>query len=206
MKTVYFVRHGETEWNEKGIYQHRKVPLSEKGLTQASFVAKRFRTIYVESILASDMTRAIQTAELIAGETGHAVEVEPLFQEILRPSEIRGKSLTDPSAVLVRSFIDENFETGLRHSDEENFHDLSQRARGAIQVLENRSESAIAVVTHGTFLKMMIAVMAFKEKLRATEYLGIDRLLLPSNTGITKCTFNNGKWQLVVWNDHAHLG
>jgi hypothetical protein len=29
MKTVYFVRHGSTESNEQGAYQHASTPLSE---------------------------------------------------------------------------------------------------------------------------------------------------------------------------------
>jgi len=39
MKTVYFVRHGSTEGNENGAYQHVHTPLSELGRGQAEFVA-----------------------------------------------------------------------------------------------------------------------------------------------------------------------
>lgn len=36
---VYFVRHGESEYNAKQLFQHGDVPLSEKGRKQAEFLS-----------------------------------------------------------------------------------------------------------------------------------------------------------------------
>ena len=45
MKTrFYLIRHGETEWNTRGIYQGlTDIPLSEKGEKQAEYLGKRFQ-------------------------------------------------------------------------------------------------------------------------------------------------------------------
>jgi broad specificity phosphatase PhoE len=206
MKTIYLVRHGQTDGNSNGLYQHWDTPLSAHGQEQASVVAERFTRIPFDAIVASDMARATSTGEAIAKATGHTLELEPLFREIIRPTAIRGKYISDPEAMAIRRFTDENFTTGKRHSDEENFFDLRSRAVAAVAFLEKKPEKTIVAVSHGTFIKMIISVMAFGEELSDREFARLDHLLYPSNTGITKCINKNGRWQMHVWNDDAHLG
>ncbi len=206
MKTVYFVRHGRTEGNEKKFYQHGEVPLSEKGKAQAAFVADRFSRIEIEKVISSDMNRAKETAEAIAAKTGQPLELQPLLRELVRPSEMRGKLHADPEARKILKFIKDNFESGKRYSDEENFYDLKNRAQEAKAYIESRHERALAIVTHGTFLKMLIGVMIFDTLLTANEFLALDAVFHSSNTGITTCAHEDGKWQIRTWNDYAHLG
>jgi broad specificity phosphatase PhoE len=66
MKTVYFVRHGSTDGNEQGAYQHVHTPLSELGRRQAACVARRFERIPVDIVITSDMARAVETGRCIA--------------------------------------------------------------------------------------------------------------------------------------------
>ena len=74
MKTrFYFIRHGETEWNTKGIYQGlTDIPLSEKGEKQAEYLGKRFqnKALKVDAIYSSPLQRAVKTAESIANAKG----------------------------------------------------------------------------------------------------------------------------------------
>jgi len=83
MKTVYFVRHGSTEGNEKGAYQHLHTPLSELERRQAEFVAHRFERIPVDIVIASDMEHAAETGQCIAERDKLSMAVDPLFHEIL---------------------------------------------------------------------------------------------------------------------------
>jgi broad specificity phosphatase PhoE len=205
MKTIYLVRHGQTEGNQARFYQHLDTPLSETGKKQAENVARRFANISIDVVIASDMERANDTARSVAKVTGHSVITEPLFREIARPSVVRGKLIADPTTTEIRKFTDENFATGLRHSDEENFFDLKNRGNQALKYLLDRQEEALVVVTHGMFLKMLMAVMVFGESLDAREFNAINNFLHASNTGITKCTHDR-EWLLVNWNDDAHLG
>jgi 2,3-bisphosphoglycerate-dependent phosphoglycerate mutase len=205
MKTIYLVRHGQTDGNQAGFYQHLDTPLSEIGRKQAENVSRRFASIPIDAVIASDMERANDTARSIAKVTGHSVITESIFREIARPSMIRGKLIADPSTSEIRKFTDENFATGLRHSDEENFFDLKDRGIQALKYVLNRQEETLVVVTHGIFLKMLMAVMAFGEDLEVDVYRAFNDFLYANNTGITKCTYD-GKWLLVNWNDDAHLG
>lgn len=65
--TLYIVRHGETDWNAKGLIQgNTNNPLNDKGLGQAKAVAAQLGTVEIDMIYPSELTRAIQTAEAIS--------------------------------------------------------------------------------------------------------------------------------------------
>jgi broad specificity phosphatase PhoE len=157
MKTVYFVRHGSTEGNEKGAYQHVHTPLSELGRRQAEFVARRFERIPVDIVITSDMERAAETGRCIAERNRLPIVVDPLFHEILRPAIVRGKGRDTPEALEMMRFLAENWTNAhVKHSDEENFFDLKTRALKALDHLVERPERTLLVVTHGTFVCMLI--------------------------------------------------
>lgn len=148
MKTVYFVRHGTTEGNEQGAYQHAHTPLSELGRRQAAFVARRFERIPVKIVIASDMERAAETGRCIAERNRLPMVVDPLFHEILWPVILRGKGRETPEALEMMRFLAEHWtHAGVKHSDEENFFDLKTRALKALDHLVERQEKALLVVT-----------------------------------------------------------
>lgn len=210
VKTVYFIRHGETEGNTARRFQDPSTPLTEHGLRQADFMGARFKTIPIDVIIASHMVRAWQTAGAIARVTGHTIIESDLFHEVERPSIVHGKAWDDPSvADIVKHFRASFKEEGNRHSDEENFFDVKKRALKALRFLETRPENTICVATHGTFLKMLISIMMRGEATTYDFFESIDNFYFPSNTGITKCEFERygeSRWILVHWNDDAHLG
>ncbi len=83
MDTVLFlVRHGETVDNARQIMQGQSQGcLNEKGREQARVVAERLAAESIDAIVASDLQRAIQTAEIIAEPHGLPVVTTPLLRE-----------------------------------------------------------------------------------------------------------------------------
>ena len=80
--TFYLVRHGETEWNTKGIMQgHKDSPLTKQGINQAKKAARLFKKIKFDEIFSSDLLRAQRTAEIIALERKMAVKTSKLLRE-----------------------------------------------------------------------------------------------------------------------------
>lgn len=212
LKTIYFVRHGKTEGNEKNVYQTAETPLSLEGEEQAAFVAERFKKVHAEALLASDYARTKQTAEKISEKNGLAVEYSPLFREIRRPSEIIGKEKRDPSAKKIfDEIVAHETDPSWHYSDEENLFDAEKRAREALQFLRERKESSIIAVTHEMFLKMLISAMAEQDEKRAVDLSRTIRwFMLGENTGITVAEYGDfgfgEKFRLHIWNDHSHLG
>ena len=65
MKTVHFIRHGETEQNAQKVWQgHTDTPLNKKGLEQAKLLSERISS-RVGKVYSSDLKRASQTASFL---------------------------------------------------------------------------------------------------------------------------------------------
>ena len=80
--TIYLVRHGRTDWNEKGKIQgHTDRVLDSTGKTQALELAKELKQIKFDKVFSSDLLRAKQTAEIIALEHKLAVETIKALRE-----------------------------------------------------------------------------------------------------------------------------
>ncbi len=207
MKRIYFVRHGATGGNEKNHFQHIDISLSDTGFKQAEFVAERFRKIPIDIIIASDMDRASQTAQAISKVLKMEVNHNPLFKEILRPTAVRGRSKTDPEVVATMNEVRKNFgNKDWHHSDEENFFDLTTRCKSALKYIESLKEENILVVTHGEVLKILMGLMCFGDEFEVRDYEKLTKFLIPKNTGITIVEEEKGKYFLLTWSDHSHLG
>lgn len=80
--TILLVRHGETVDNARQIMQGQtQGELNERGREQARQVAERLAADPVDVIIASDLRRAIQTAEIIAAPHRLPVVTTPLLRE-----------------------------------------------------------------------------------------------------------------------------
>ena len=80
--TILLVRHGETVDNARQIMQGQtQGELNERGREQARQVAERLAKEHVDAVVASDLRRAIQTAEIIAAPHGLPVMTTPLLRE-----------------------------------------------------------------------------------------------------------------------------
>ncbi len=214
---LYVVRHGESRENISGVFEGVTSPLTEKGESQAAFVAERFKSIPVDIILASEFLRAQKTAEAIGNAIGKEVTVvEDLFGEAEPPQGLLGKHNEDPEWAKVFDAIYDNFHTpGWRHSGEENFEDLKDRALKALAYIDSLEVENVLLVTHGKFLRMLTACVIMGPELTSYEFFRFYMRLVTKNTGITKFTKkpmpskkreSHAVWRLVAWNDHAHLG
>ena len=82
MTTIFLVRHGETVDNAAQIMQGQtQGELNEQGRSQARQVAERLSAEPVDAVVASDLHRAVETAEIIAAPHGLPVMTTPLLRE-----------------------------------------------------------------------------------------------------------------------------
>jgi len=84
MKTLYFVRHGESEWNVADrICGRTDVPLTEKGHEQAIAAGREILASNkkIDLIIYSPLVRAKETALHISEVTGIPVKEEPRLIE-----------------------------------------------------------------------------------------------------------------------------
>jgi broad specificity phosphatase PhoE len=212
-KRIYFIRHGKTEDNTSGKSQTPEAPLSEEGRRQAEYVAKRFSHIHIDAIFSSPYVRAKETAEAISKTTGKEVRFDNVFRELKRPTEIVGESFSSPEYHRVIDEIEKiELEVNTRYSDEETLFEIETRARQALDFLIRQSETDIALVTHGVFLKMLFAAMMTADPKSAIILFRELRYFIEiRNTDITIVEYGEEprgglRFRLRVLNDRAHFG
>ena len=82
--TIYLVRHGETDWNQKKLIQgHSDIPLNEKGELQSKKLGEKLKNVHFDAVFSSDLIRARKMAEIITIEKKLAVVTTKALRERL---------------------------------------------------------------------------------------------------------------------------
>jgi len=210
-KIVYFVRHGQSEGNASAVFQSLDSPLSKIGKEQAGKIAERVSRLSFETLIASPLTRARETAEIIAKVTGKQPEYSELFVERIKPTNLSGKPHSDKTARKLWVEWEKSLYTPKLHiEDGENFNSLILRADKAINFLATRLEKKLVVVTHGYFIRTIIARIILGNALTPEAFKNLQSKMLSENTGLTVITYEKTPdgiaWRLWTYNDHSHLG
>lgn len=159
-KTVYFIRHGETDWNAEIRWQGgTDIPLNETGIRQAREVAEELRSRQLSAVLSSDLARARRTAEIIAAPHGIPVRTTANLREVhlgtaegLRRDEVvelYGPEVLDQWKFMVDP--DFSFPGG------ECQRDALRRGMPALEGFLRESDGPeVAVVFHGMIMRLVL--------------------------------------------------
>jgi len=82
---LYFVRHGETDWNKKGLFQgSTDIELNDVGRGQARDAHDRLlrKGISFEKVYSSPLVRAIETAKIISGKDEKEIVIDDRIKEM----------------------------------------------------------------------------------------------------------------------------
>lgn len=174
---LYVVRHGETEYNKKGIFQgHIDVPLNNKGKEQALEIAKTVDKIDIDIIISSPLKRALQTAEEIANRKKLNVIIDKQFIE-RSFGKMEGKKPTENLNIDVFTDFDLNYNENLIES----IIDFQKRIYNGIENLKLQyTDKNILLVTHTGVIEMITAYFYGVPKDKKIYSLGIK------NCGIRK--------------------
>ena len=159
MKTLYIVRHGETDWNKMGKYQGiTDIPLNENGLNQAKACGNALKDVTFDRILSSDLSRALVTAETIRGDRTTPITIDKRLREL---------NFGDWEAMLF-SEIEEHWpglidEMYLRPHlvkvpNGESFKDLQDRAWEGLEEFLNANdeEETLLIACHGGTIRTLL--------------------------------------------------
>ncbi|MFM8320326.1 MAG: histidine phosphatase family protein [Chloroflexota bacterium] len=201
---IYLMRHGQSEGNAAGVLQGQSdYPLSETGKRQARAVGRRWKDegMCFDAIIASPLTRARHTAEIVAETLGSPLVQDDDWMERnngrlagLRPDEIAERY---PNAGFVHLYQAVG-ETG------ESQWELYLRAGRAVQALIDRPAGRYLVVSHGGILNLaMYAILGIVPHAN----LNGPRFRF-QNTGFALLEYNPERhtWLLERINDRQHWG
>lgn len=201
---LYFVRHGETDENRKGIVQGSGIDsvLNERGRMQAQALAKRLADDSLDTVYASTMQRAQQTAEIAAAPH------EPISKTYLRdlreiswgvfegqsPSPTTDAALDDVKNEWQNGQYDSATEAG------ESARDVQVRALRAVDHIMTRAAGrTVLVVAHGRYLRALLASILEDYTLADMHRLG------HSNTCVNRVVHRDGAFRADTLNCTAHL-
>lgn len=163
LTTFYLVRHGETEYNLKGIAQgHLDSPLTPKGIEDARKLGVKFKDIFFDMIFSSDLLRAKRTAEIISLERNLAVQTTKLLRE-RHYGKYEGKPY---KAVYAYRKLLNKLKTQKNHNKvKDQFEEDESLISRLITFLRETSVAfpgcTILVVTHGGIMRIFLKHMGF---------------------------------------------
>lgn len=198
---LIFVRHGVTEYNHLGRYQgHSDQPLSDKGRWEAEMAARHLEMIPIDAVYASDLSRALETAEIIAQRHRKTVQLVPDLREL---DFGLWEGLT--SAEIVQRFGGKSFETWMKDPEKaeieggESIADFSARImRGYQYVAARHSSGNIVVVTHGGVLMVLSCLLTGTPVSKMRDYFVF-------NAAFSIVRLENGQAQFEAVNFRDHL-
>ena len=178
--TIGLLRHGQTDWNiDFRLQGITDIPLNETGLTQAKAAASILQAADWDFIASSPLTRARQTAEIIAESLGVSeVAIEPLLLE--------------------RSFGDAE---GMTHEQwKQDFPDGMPPGGESLDVLRDRAHELLArlldvyrgtrvlTVSHGALIRKLVRVVSQGELPLAGQRFG--------NTSLSVVVHDQAGWRI----------
>ncbi|GGC80130.1 histidine phosphatase family protein [Enterococcus wangshanyuanii] len=178
-KKLYLLRHGETEFNKKGIYQGiLDSPLTEAGIQQVqanAFLLKRkLAAVQDQQILflSSPLGRAVQSSKLIQ-QILDRKEVNIVTDERLKEVDVgewNGKNRDQIQAQQPKIESD-TFNWYFKAPNGESLSDVMTRCNEWIADLEKVEEEHVIIMAHGLLGRVLRGCFS---KLKEEEFLSLE--------------------------------
>ena len=159
-ETLYLARHGETEWNVRGVFQGTTdIPLNRRGRQQAMELGVRLFGLEtgITRVYTSRLKRARETGSIVAECLGVPCDVMDGLHEV-GLGEWEGISYRDARSRDPELF--ERWENEKRHTRPpkgETYDEAIQRLIPAISSLAHRESGNTLVITHSACIHTILA-------------------------------------------------
>ena len=204
MTTMIIVRHGQSTGNVEGLYCGQlDFPLTQKGRAQAELAGAYLKETYqIDAIYASDLCRAMQTAE----PTARAFGLEIIPDKDLRETCVGEWQGYDAEMILqTRAEEVKRWKTDWSYAPKggETLQQLQDRVRHFLdRVLVEHRDETIAVFGHagsiGSIMGQCIPDRETRREITKEQDLG--------NAAVTVLKFDGSEFvEVVVWNYKKYL-
>ena len=195
------VRHGVTHWNAAKRFQgHSDTPLSDEGRAQARALAQRLAAERIDAVYASDLSRAFETARIVAEPHGLAVRSDARLREFEFGA---WEGLTWAQIVEAEPHLAEGGWSQARlyrPTGGETFEQVTARVRAFFdELLADPQPKDVVVVAHAGALHAALAVLG----LEATDADG--RHVSLTAASLTRVAMEEGRARLITLSDVEHL-
>lgn len=199
---IIVVRHGETDWNRKKVFQGQTdTVLNHTGQLQAVAAQKAIAPLQLSAIYSSDLSRAIHTAEIINQPHGLTVNTDVRIREI-GFGVFEGKShdqlLASEWADSFIQYKQDPFRN--RPPEGEQPADALERVSAFLQDLcgAHQAGETVLVVAHGGSCRLLMCA-AMGAPAEVNRHIRLD------NCSISELEYRNGFAWVSRLNDTHHL-
>lgn len=199
-KIIYIVRHGETDFNHRGIIQGSGVDsaLNNTGKKQAQAFYRHYRQVPFQAVLTSRLQRTHQTVAPFI-ESGLPWEQ---FAEINEMNWGRHEGqICTPEMAEEYDTIRARWSSGdydARIEAGESAAELAERLRRFVNHLRSREEDYLLICSHGRAMSAMMSILKDEELKYMNRYAH-------ANTGLWKTRFADGLFRFEIENNTEHL-
>ncbi|MBS1595679.1 MAG: histidine phosphatase family protein [Bacteroidetes bacterium] len=200
-KELYFIRHGQTDHNKKGIVQGKGVnlPLNELGQRQARGFFEMYKGVQFDKIYTSTLLRAQETIYPFR-ELGFDFEPRPELDEISWGA-MEGNATVMENSDDFRNLTDQ-WKAGNDHAKPqggESPHDLQTRQLHFIEHLKTQPYKTILVSMHGRAIRCMMCTLTGTPLRLMEDFPHVNLSLYKVNL------LQGGKFEIEKFNDTTHL-
>lgn len=200
-KTFYFIRHGQTDLNLRGIVQGRGVntPLNENGRKQAQAFFEAYKDVPFDKIYTSTLLRTQQTIESFV-QLGIPAEELIGLDEIswgIYEGREQDEEVMSGFGKLIDAWRDNQLDIAVEKGETPN--QLVIRQKEAIAyMLQQPDESTVLVCMHGRALRILLCHL--------TEVAVCQMDDFPhTNTALYVLEYEHGKFRIVDHYNTKHL-
>lgn len=199
-KNIYLIRHGQTDFNLKGIVQGRGINshLNETGRSQAENFFKQYKDVKFDAIYVSSLHRTHQTIAPFLS-LGHQHEVKEGLDEIdwgVYEGVEHDQILEGTYYSIIDSWTKGNLEAKIEGG--ESPLELHARQSPLIEELRHAEFGNILLCSHGRAIRALLC-----------GFLGLSLSEMDQfkhyNTCLYKLSLENGVFNLEIANDISHL-
>ncbi len=200
MKEIFFIRHGETDYNKKGIVQGRGVnpPLNEKGRLQAESFFQKYQSEPFEIIYTSTLQRAIESVQSFIDKKIPHEKFSELDE--IGWGDFEGREVDDYFHSEFKRILGE-WKAG-NHLEKTNNGEspleLQEKHFQFIKVLQSRPEKKILVCMHGRAMRILLCTLLNKSLSEMDEFPHF-------NLSLYKVLFDGIEFKVTAFNDRTHL-
>ncbi len=180
MGRLLLIRHGETVWNKEGRYQGQTdIPLSPLGVHQAQRLAAHLQKETITHVISSDLSRAYETAQIIAEKHGLPVVVDEGLREFCF-GVWEGLTRTEIQTKYKDHYYAKQQGDDVCIPGAETAFQVRQRVTKCISSYCQRYDGVLVFVSHGgTIRQALLAMLNEKESKR----------IILNNTGISTVSY-----------------
>jgi broad specificity phosphatase PhoE len=201
IKTLYIVRHGQTDLNKQGIVQGRgrDTDLNAEGRSQAQSFFRAYKHIPIDKIYVSKLKRTQQSIQPFI-DMGLPYERLAGLDE-LAWGVLEGKPSTPENKAaflkLLRDWLNGNLDSKFEKGESPN--EVKARQLEALETIMSHSEEkTVLICMHGRALRLLLCILLNKP---LTEMESFPH----QNLVLYKVTWDGEKYEIVDFNNATHL-